>query len=221
MNSSDASFQMEWTPIQKSISNPISVTENKPKRQLEHLKPRMSIKGASATQPFDPRASMFSSSVKTESTNFTSESIASLNNGSFCMFNSSICRRSSIFFGDERRQTVNTKKNSTDLLVDDSKDGYEEFKEQELEYRPSDGSLNDRASNIEGQLNTPNTDTCKVKSRSGNSMQSPVRNGGAALVSQESLNSNNSGSKRMKMREEIERDELKDVKTTDPFLSED
>ena len=128
MNSSDASFQMEWTPIQKSISNPISVTENKPKRQLEHLKPRMSIKGASATQPFDPRASMFSSSVKTESTNFTSESIASLNNGSFCMFNSSICRRSSIFFGDERRQTVNTKKNSTDLLVDDSKDDYEEFK---------------------------------------------------------------------------------------------
>lgn len=52
-------------------------------------------------------------------------------------------------------------------------------------------------------------------------MQSPVRNGGAALVSQASLDSNNSGSKRMKMREEIERDELKDVKTTDPFLSED
>ena len=221
MNSSDASFQMEWTPIQKSLSNPISVTESKPKRQIELTKPRMSVKGASATQPFDPRASIFSSSVKTESTNFTSESIASLNNGSFIMFNSSICRRSSIQFAPERRQTDCIKKNSQNLLDEDFKTIDEEFKEQDLEYRPSDGSLNDRASNIEGQLNTPNTDTCKVKSRSGNSMQSPVRNGGAALVSQESLNSNNSGSKRMKMREEIERDELKDVKTTDPFLSED
>lgn len=129
--------------------------------QLPLSKPRVSMFNTG----LDNRNSLFGSSVKTESTNIHSESTVTLNNADNS-FNTSFAfgRRTSIQFNLNRRQTVPAKNTTT---AGQDLDRLEECKE-EIRYgeRQSIESLNDRASQIEGQTNTPNTDNLMVKSRS-------------------------------------------------------
>ena len=113
----------------------------------------------------DNRNSLFGSSVKTESTNIHSESTVTLANADNSFTNSfAFNRRTSIQFNINRRQTVPAKNITT---AGQDLDRLEECKE-EIRYgeRQSIESLNDRASQIEGQTNIPNTDNLMVKSRS-------------------------------------------------------
>lgn len=129
--------------------------------QLPLSKPRVSLFNTG----MDNRNSLFGSSVKTESTNINSESTVTLTNADNSFTTSfAFGRRTSIQFNLNRRQTVPAK-NTTSAGQD--LDRLEECKE-EIRYgeRQSIESLNDRASHIEGQTNTPNTDNLMVKSRS-------------------------------------------------------
>ena len=160
MNSNAGSFQMDWQPIQKSVSLTNKQTESKPKLKIPE-KPRLSLQNATFNLPVDQRASIFSSSIVSESTNITNSSTVSFNNGDQFNFNASFGRRTSIDFKMPRRQTVQQKQ--SDMFKVD-----EECKEDDNGGdRPSNSSINSRASNIEGPLNTPREQTLKVKSRSG------------------------------------------------------
>ena len=144
INNKDESFSFQWTKAKESVSQPLRATEPKPRMKIELQKPRMSVKHNSFSLQMEGRSSIFGSSVRTESTNITSDSNVSLVNGEFGAFDMSFCRRSSIQFNLPRRQTFDQKHSTINNLIEECKE------DEDYTDRPSIGSLNDRDSSIEG-----------------------------------------------------------------------